>query len=457
MRTKPRARQPEPGFAASAPPLVAWLLLWPQARRRRPKRPLLFRAWRSVLTLQTIALVNAVPAWASGTKAAINGSLVVPDSTGLISDSYYMSFDEGGLLHPKNGILSTILDMQAGLVNTFMGVVARLIAFGDSGEWNRAVAPIVSRLNATSSDFAAQMAVGSGALILSGFIMFIRSLDGDAIRAKNDFWYGILITILNIAFLTNPLGVVAGPDGLLHQADDAADWVSYRLTKHNDGNVAPRFATATIRRPNGKINFSIDPDSVSKQCGDAYTRGIKTGDSQAPRNMVRDNCKADGHDYGADMYAYSGHPSGRAIGNEALLAFLDAILAWFVLKTIINLIIRGAVSAQTNAALTPAVGPTAAIPGPPRRAWMRLIKAAALGVVVYWAGRVILRVAMSVFDQTLGQSGDPMMALFSALILVYVLLSIINEILAFAQGRESPFVSTMTNIFTINTAKKAHA
>ncbi len=291
----------------------------------------------SLIALAVFGLPIAVGAIAtaqSRTDAAgtstINaiGWMNVRDSAGVAVSDYVFVTDHGGLLHPGNTAMATVLDLEfAGFMA--IGVTAIwLIGYGLSFRWLELVsAPLSGVARALSGQIGTPLviaiAAAVGALCVAWFVL--RGWFG---KATLQVVTMVGVAIFGVGYLADPMADVLSPHGLLAHGRDVGVAVAAGL--NGDANPDPRalitslestLADNFVRHPLQVWNFGHVVDE-SPACRAAWSAGVAAGsDNRVTSGLQRCGDSA--------AYTKSRSPNAGQVCTGLLLLLFAAVLLLF--------------------------------------------------------------------------------------------------------------------------------
>ena len=256
------------------------------------------------------------------------GWMNVRDSSGIALSDYLFATNHGGLLHPGNTAVSTVLDLEfAGFMA--IGVTSIwLIGYAVSFRWLDFVSVPLTKVADTlagqvGTPIVMTVAASIGAFFVAYFVL--RGLFG---KATLQVVTMLAVALFGVGYLAHPMADVLSPHGLLAEGRDVGVAVAAGL--NGDANPDPQsvvgamegtLADNFVRHPLQVWNFGHVVDE-SPACRAEWSAGVAAGsDTRITNGMQRCGDTA--------AYTKSQHPNAGQICTGLLLLLFAAILLLF--------------------------------------------------------------------------------------------------------------------------------
>lgn len=332
------------------------------------------RARRILLTLTTIPLLlvsQATVALALATdKVAPAASrapqslawITVQDSHGVPLWSYELNIDDGGINSPDLFVYAppahyAWIAYQDGCA-IGIWLIEQAISFG----WFKLIATPAMAVGESLHTVMAQLDVRAAMLMLAGAVFGWFLMRGRYMSALYEMFAAAIIAALAIGVLANPVALVAGPNGLVMKAREAALAIAVAQPKNvldardaSQSNhtrpTGPQGDTAQergdnaskamvnqlvdtfVRGPHQYINFGRALDGT--KCENAYTQALKEGPYGKDNDGLR--AKVGACDPAAKSYADAPGP-GMVVDAMSVMPSGGAILGFGVVVAAILLV-----------------------------------------------------------------------------------------------------------------------
>ncbi|MCH9731977.1 MAG: hypothetical protein K0U84_20275 [Actinomycetia bacterium] len=363
-----------------------------------------------------------------GSAVVVGGVLTswmgVTDSDGVPVAKYTLSLNEGGWNDPISTMFARLAsisyEIYRDVVTTALWLIRYVLDFG----WMDLFTAPFKVIGGGVESAMAQFGLAAAALAVLGIVVVWTTLAGKTAKAVSNIAMGMLMIGLAATIFANPLSQLIGSDGLLAKGRDTglqiANTVSGGTMKQTGGganvdDIVSQLADRFLRQPTQMINFGQVADSVSRQCRQAWTDGIK--DERGDK--LKDDIKGCDSVKGLSMHQKSmGNPAAVLVPLYIcgfLALFLVAFAGFFAWH-----VVRAAVQALLYAALAPPAFAIGVIPGGPQTfAWKTVLDAvmAFTAMVIYTAGFGAYNL---ILDHVFAQSGNAIQSLFyTALVLAF--------------------------------------
>lgn len=294
--------------------------------------------------------------------------------------------------------LATWLGFECAVLVCICAVGIWFVKFALSTTWLGWLAAIASPVLANITDVVNRLYLVPGAMTICAAIGGVVALTRGVGSGIGIIFSGILVIVLAAVFLRDPVGEIAGEDGILGIGRTVGFTVSQGVA--NNGPLAPGGSEAqleqltswlvdvTVRQPIQLINFGKVIDDVPG-CAQLYNSALAAGDRAAPAHAMR-YCDLSALEYAQQLDTIS----------VGLFAFL--ILAIFVVLFAVDYVgcevIRVGFKAFWNVLVIVPAAAVAVAPGPQRqfakRTALKLI-VHGLEMIVATAGLGILVILMA--------------------------------------------------------------
>lgn len=310
----------------------------------------------------------------------------IKDSLGVPVAKYTLTLNQGGWDDPIHAAWASLVSLayEIYLCVTALGLwlIKYVLGFEWLGLFTGPFAAIGRGVDDAMDQFGlAPMAVAVLAIVAVGTV-----LAGRVAKAVSNLAMGVLMVGIAGTIFAHPLAELVGPDGMLAKGRDTGLQIGAMFEgghKVNVDDMVSQLADRFLRKPTQMINFGEVSDSVSRQCRDAWTRGVKAGHDDTLKDDIAgcDTVK------GPAMHQ-------KSMGNPAavfvpiwMCTVLSVILVGFACYFVWH-VVRSAVQAMLYAALAPPAFAIGVIPGGAQTfAWKTLLDClmAFVAMIIYTA------------------------------------------------------------------------
>src|SRR5690606_4393054 len=271
-----------------------------------------------------LLLAPAAVAWADddGPKSPPWGAFItITDSHGISVWNHQLSLDRGGLLDISKYNWSFVIDGWWGNYQLFCYLALWFIDYVMSFEWITLIAtPVIAIGDAVQAviDSIGLVPVFLGIMALSCGLWLLR---GKTSTAVYEFAIASLIAALAAGALSDPVRMVAGPDGLIIQAAQAGQGIAAELTDPGAADKTPEqlrqeqtgaLVDIFVRQPTQLVNYGRIIDGTD--CEDEYDEVLRDGPYGSKDDDVR---KAMG-ECDQELGDYAANP-GPTMANSAFV------------------------------------------------------------------------------------------------------------------------------------------
>lgn len=353
----------------------------------------------------------------AGDGNALISWMGITDSDQVPVAKYTLTLNQGGWTDPTATIFyyldSVLYEIFLCVTTTALWLIKTVMSF----QWMTLFTVPFETIGAGINDATTRFGLAVTAVAVLAMVVVVVFLAGKTARAFSNIAMGVLMMGLAATIFANPLAEMVGPDGLLAKGRDtglqiatsvSGGTVSSRGTQANVDDLVSVLADRFLRSPTQMINFGVVSDSLSRQCREAWSKGIKNerGDE------LKDDIKGCDDAKGAAMHQKSmGNPAAIMVPLVIcglLAVFLIAFACYFVWH-----VVRAAVQALLFAALAPPAFAIGVIPGGPQTfAWKTVLDCAMayVAMIVYTAAFGGYNV---VLDRVFAETTNPVQAMFT--------------------------------------------
>lgn len=262
-------------------------------RALRPRRRLGKALWLLIATFWMLAV-------ASGAAHAVYGTQTVPvdpgpgsmydslssaqDRHGLALSDYTISVDSGGLREPVTAISSFLLGFSWDIYRLGVGVGMWMLETVTGFTWLDLLrAPAETLANVLSTvigDLGVVPALATLSVLVSGFLL----LRGRTATAFSEIAVTAVVVALFATVLVNPVGTIAGDNGLIAQSKNLGVGLSHQLMGQEDdltGEVqlpTGEVMQVLVRIPHQYVNYAAYIDVQGEGCVEAYNTLLQSGE-----------------------------------------------------------------------------------------------------------------------------------------------------------------------------------
>lgn len=304
----------------------------------------------------------------------------------------------------------------------YLGCAAVAIWFIDwvlSFDWLNIIVGPLRAIGDALRDVIGRFGLMPAFLMISGLVGAMFIFAGKTARGLYEILVGAFIVALAATALSNPIDLVAGPDGLIYQTRDRTlEFVAAlgEQAQTDQNSITSDLIETFIRQPVQVISFGQVLDGT--ECEETYDKIVASG-PYGYENNVRDavnGCNPDAGKYAEtpNLGMFSSvmiqGPAGLVVmlvavllGGTVMLALVSTIMA--ALKTIINLAL-------------------AALPGGARRSLAQCLADIGMGLAMTVFAMFFLAVYMMVIQKIYSSSGGQPSRAF-AVTLIFMIMGLI--------------------------------
>ena len=246
---------------------------------RRRRRALVLTVGSTVTYLADMA---AAVAASTPPPPPILSTFNVTDENGYGVSLYNLDIDHGGLLHPWKSMIAFPLELGWEAYRWTVGGVAWAIDWVLQFGWVSVLTTVATQIgDALQTSIVGRMGLLTMMVSLAGVVCGLWILRGGLAKGLGELFVSLTIAALAAGYLAHPVTTVAGPNGLLPKAQDAAVQISAgilgdtqdggedqaQLRKATSGAIITDF----VRIPQQLLNYGavIDDDPKCKPAYDA--------------------------------------------------------------------------------------------------------------------------------------------------------------------------------------------
>ena len=337
------------------------------------------------------------------------GWLKVFDSQGVNAGLYRLSVDQGSLLHPMNVPLSSVLEIEFQLLMIWGIIALWFIGFALSFQWLNWIAPAFHNISTSISSTLGSSGLLLITLTIAGGVAALNFMRGKIGRAGAQMAAACIIVAALGSIFSDPVGHLAGSDGLLSKARNTGlEFTQAITTGSSTGNPSQQISDTQaqladhfLRYPSQIVNFGQIAAKTSASCGQAWSAGVKSGDVDKIKNNIASSCGADGK----DMKKNADRPSWSQVGTALLFIFLNIILCGFAFVLAGRLVYTGVLALFHGILVIPA-GIVGVISGGAQTFTIKCIVDSFLSAVAMMYYVVFLGTYISLVSQLLKSAGS---------------------------------------------------
>lgn len=279
---------------------AAWVRL-----SRRAQRIFLVSVACPVLILAT-----ATAAYADGVSAPSSLSwMKIKDSHGISVWKYELSLDQGGVTNPNKMLWSSLTTLIWEAYRAYVAIAIWLIDWVLSFDWLATVSKPMMSMGDNLTVIVDAFGLVPTLLTITAIAAVLWMARGRWVLGIFELFLSLIIASLAVGALSNPVGLVAGQNGMLLQSRDFGLAISSGLVNDGDttgsaddmrADVSATMADTFLRQPTQMINFGIviDGTGCEKEWDDVIKAGTygedddirsAMGDCAGPLKMVADN------------------------------------------------------------------------------------------------------------------------------------------------------------------------
>ena len=232
-----------------------------------------------------LMLLTATAAYADGSTAPSTLSwMEIKDSSGISVWKYELSVDGGGVTSPGKLLWSSITGFIWEAYRAYVAISIWLIDWVLSFDWLDTVASPMLSLGDNLTLIVDKFGLVPTLLTITAIASVLWMARGRWVLGIFELLLSLIIASLAVGALANPVGLVAGNDGMLIQARDFGLAVSSGLVNDGDTNsssddmrteVSATLADTFIRQPTQMINFGRVVDG--SDCENEWEDVVKDG------------------------------------------------------------------------------------------------------------------------------------------------------------------------------------
>jgi hypothetical protein len=254
-------------------------------RRRWDRFPLLRKVVMVTVVCPALMMLTATAAYADGSTAPSSLSwMEIEDSHGISIWKYELSLDRGGVTDAGKLVWSVITEWMWQFYRGYVAVAIWIIDWVLGFAWLATIADPVMSLGDSLTVVVDRFGLPPVLLTITALAAVTWMMRGRWVLGVFELFLSLLIASLAVGALANPVGLVAGKDGLLIQSRDLGLAVSAGLVDDGDISGSPdelrEQVTATladtfIRQPTQLLNFGEVVDGGD--CEDTYDDVVQAG------------------------------------------------------------------------------------------------------------------------------------------------------------------------------------
>jgi hypothetical protein len=232
-----------------------------------------------------LMLLTATAAYADGSTAPSTLSwMKIKDSSGISVWKYELSVDGGGVTSPGKLLWSSITGFIWESYRAYVAISIWLIDWVLSFDWLDTVSAPMLTLGDNLTVIVNKFGLVPTLLTITAIASVLWMARGRWVLGLFELFLSLIIASLAVGALANPIGLVAGNDGMLIQSRDFGLAVSSGLVNGGDTNgssedmrkeVSATLADTFIRQPTQMINFGRVVDGTD--CEDDWEDVVKDG------------------------------------------------------------------------------------------------------------------------------------------------------------------------------------
>ncbi|OHU76085.1 hypothetical protein BKG84_24640 [Mycobacteroides chelonae] len=270
----------------------------------------------------------------------------------------------------------------------FMSLILWLFKFAQSMVWLQWIAALFAPLFTALVQVVVHLGILPACLMIgltTGGVVFML---GERGRGMAMMAAAFGVGLVSLAFFSDPVGDLYSDNGLLSSIRHLGFQVGEAGARNGAlpgangaaqlDNAMARMVTALQEGPLMQVNFG---HVLGSQCDGAYKEALGTADSSAALDKIRgcDSAAAD----------YAEHLAWEALASVGIFGFLAAVMSLFIIYVVVSEVEVGFKAGAYAISVVPMSGP-GAIPGPPQRVWIQLLKNLGLAGLEWFAYTVFV-------------------------------------------------------------------
>ncbi|WP_078293431.1 hypothetical protein [Mycobacterium sp. D16R24] len=270
----------------------------------------------------------------------------------------------------------------------FMSLILWLFKFAQSMVWLQWIAALFAPLFTALVQVVVHLGILPACLMIgltTGGVVFML---GERGRGMAMMAAAFGVGLVSLAFFSDPVGDLYSDNGLLASIRHLGFQVGEAGARNGAlpgangaaqlDNAMARMVTSLQEGPLMQVNFG---HVLGSQCDGAYKEALGTADSSAALDKIRtcDSAAAD----------YAEHLAWEALASVGIFAFLAAVMSLFIIYVVVAEVEVGFKAGAYAISVVPMSGP-GAIPGPPQRVWIQLLKNLGLAALEWFAYTVFV-------------------------------------------------------------------
>ncbi|MBE5453050.1 hypothetical protein E3G45_005040 [Mycobacteroides abscessus] len=270
----------------------------------------------------------------------------------------------------------------------FMSLILWLFKFAQSMVWLQWLAALFAPLFTALVQVVVHLGILPACLMIgltTGAVVFML---GERGRGMAMMAAAFGVGLVSLAFFSDPVGDLYSDNGLLSSIRHLGFQVGEAGARNGAlpgangaaqlDNAMARMVTALQEGPLMQVNFG---HVLGSQCDSAYKEALGTADSSAALDKIRgcDSAAAD----------YAEHLAWEALASVGIFGFLAAVMSLFIIYVVVSEVEVGFKAGAYAISVVPMSGP-GAIPGPPQRVWVKLLKNVGLAALEWFAYTVFV-------------------------------------------------------------------